>query len=162
MSREAESKPRQRRAYVCSQSNRTERCVGDELRGCYPARRGPCHLYPARCRGGLDQGPERRDRGQQHHGLQGEHGGHLRPGRFVRATATHNVLPRLSSRGFVLVACFANHGFRYAWTAGTGKRCSASLAAERPTLWSRPRAKSTPLRRWASRSYNIGPEIREE
>jgi hypothetical protein len=30
------------------------------------------------------------------------------------------------------------------------------LAAERPTLWSRPRAKSTPLRRRASRSYNIG------
>src|ERR671910_3116721 len=162
MLREAESKLEQRRAYVRSQSNRTERHLGDELRGCYPAGHSPGHFHPARCGGSLDQGPERHGRRREHHRLQGEHGGHLRPGRFVRATATHYVLPRLSGRGFVLVACFANHRFRYAWTAGTGKRCSASLAAERPTLWSRPRAKSTPLRRWASRSITSGPEIREE
>src|SRR5918994_2046731 len=102
MLREAERKSRQRRAYVCSQSNRTERHLGHELRGCYPARRGPCHLHPAGCRGGVDQGPERHDRERQHYGIQGEHGDHLRPGRVLKLQATRGVYPGFRAGVFSL------------------------------------------------------------
>src|SRR5215211_5638888 len=104
MFREAESKPGQRSANVRSQSNLTERCLRDGFRGRHKAGRGPCYLHPAGCRGRLDQGHERPDRGRQRYGLQGEHGGHLHPRRFVETEATRRLLPRPGSRGvFVIV-----------------------------------------------------------
>src|SRR5215211_4680626 len=103
MFREAGSKPGQRRAYVRSQSNRTERRLRDRFRGRHKARRGPRYLHPAGCRGGLDQGHERPDRGRQRDGLQGEHGGHLRPRRLLETEPTRRVLPRLKGRGLFVI-----------------------------------------------------------
>src|SRR5215212_10178703 len=88
MLRESVCKLGQRRVYVRSQSNRTERRLRDGLRGCHKARRGPRHLHAPWCRGGLDQGHERPDRGRQRDGLQGEHGGHLRPRRLLETEPT--------------------------------------------------------------------------
>ena len=45
MFREAERKPGQKRAYVRSQSNRTECCLRDGFRGRHQARRGPRYLH---------------------------------------------------------------------------------------------------------------------